>query len=365
MEISHLPFRRQIKLLARKGRTFSKIFLSNVDIKYLNYKTKITFYVINRERKILKNKYVFINGFILYTLKKYYNLNYKLSIMKIFRLLEKYNASHKYIFFSSIIRKNKFIQYKLEYLNKFIYFKKLYSNIIISSLFSKLFEKYLNKLTKHESIYSLNQSKLNNLILLPKLSYLLNNILEKKIEYNIVNLKSITHNTHIFTTMLGKIIKRKKKLQLVRDMGTIIDRVRLPKVNTVSERTRVTRNIEEIFTKYNDSKLINNINNYNNMNLLINDYTKHNTENKIHPAIFHTINYKNMSGLKIEIKGRLTKRYRADRALYKIKYKGGLRNVYSSYQGLSSVLFRGNIKANTSYSFYKSKRRIGSFAVKG
>ena len=34
-------------------------------------------------------------------------------------------------------------------------------------------------------------------------------------------------------------------------------------------------------------------------------------------------------------------------------------------KGLSAVLFRGNTKSNTSYSFSKSKRRVGAFAVKG
>jgi hypothetical protein len=29
------------------------------------------------------------------------------------------------------------------------------------------------------------------------------------------------------------------------------------------------------------------------------------------------------------------------------------------------VLFRGNTTSNTSYSFSKSKRRVGAFAVKG
>jgi hypothetical protein len=34
--------------------------------------------------------------------------------------------------------------------------------------------------------------------------------------------------------------------------------------------------------------------------------------------IFDSIKYKNMGGIRLEAKGRLTKRYRADRALFKI-----------------------------------------------
>jgi hypothetical protein len=72
-----------------------------------------------------------------------------------------------------------------------------------------------------------------------------------------------------------------------------------------------------------------------------------------------------MSGIQIEVKGRLTKRYRADRSVFTLKRKGGFKNVDSSFKGLSAVLFRGNTKSNTSYSFSKSKRRVGAFAVKG
>jgi hypothetical protein len=72
-----------------------------------------------------------------------------------------------------------------------------------------------------------------------------------------------------------------------------------------------------------------------------------------------------MGGIRLTVKGRLTKRYRADRTVYKLKWKGGLRNIDSSYNKLSSVLFRGNSKSNVTESMSKSKRRVGSYAVKG
>jgi hypothetical protein len=68
---------------------------------------------------------------------------------------------------------------------------------------------------------------------------------------------------------------------------------------------------------------------------------------------------------RLEAKGRLTKRYRADRALYKVRWKGGLKNIDSSFKGISSVDYRGYQKANIDYSILASKRRIGAFAVKG
>jgi hypothetical protein len=69
--------------------------------------------------------------------------------------------------------------------------------------------------------------------------------------------------------------------------------------------------------------------------------------------------------VRLEVRGRLTKRYRADRALFKVKWKGGLRNIDSSYKGLSSVTMRGHVKPNVDYSIFTAKRRIGAFAVKG
>jgi hypothetical protein len=42
-------------------------------------------------------------------------------------------------------------------------------------------------------------------------------------------------------------------------------------------------------------------------------------EKIIRGSIFNSIKYKNMGGIRLEIKGRLTRRYRADRAVYKLK----------------------------------------------
>ena len=72
-----------------------------------------------------------------------------------------------------------------------------------------------------------------------------------------------------------------------------------------------------------------------------------------------------MGGIRLEVKGRLTKRYRADRSVYSLKWKGGLKNIDSSFKGLSTVIFRGYADSNVEYSIRASKRRIGAFAVKG
>jgi hypothetical protein len=70
-----------------------------------------------------------------------------------------------------------------------------------------------------------------------------------------------------------------------------------------------------------------------------------------------------MGGARLIVKGRLTKRYRADRAVYKMKWKGGLKNIDSAFKGLSTVQYLGYRDSNVTKSSSVSKRRIGSFGV--
>jgi hypothetical protein len=72
-----------------------------------------------------------------------------------------------------------------------------------------------------------------------------------------------------------------------------------------------------------------------------------------------------MNGIRLEVKGRLTKRYRADRATYRADWKGGLKNTDSSFKNLSVINYLGYKNSNVEYSLYTSKRRIGAYAVKG
>jgi hypothetical protein len=72
-----------------------------------------------------------------------------------------------------------------------------------------------------------------------------------------------------------------------------------------------------------------------------------------------------MAGVRLEAKGRLTRRFTASRSVFKIKWKGSLKNIDSSYKGLSSVILRGHFKNNVQYSIINSKTRNGTFGLKG
>jgi hypothetical protein len=58
----------------------------------------------------------------------------------------------------------------------------------------------------------------------------------------------------------------------------------------------------------------------NNLDKLLNKLDSRKLENKdIHNLVYNSIGYKNMGGIRLEVKGRLTKRYRADRSKYFVK----------------------------------------------
>nr|YP_009763300.1 ribosomal protein S3 [Metarhizium rileyi]QIS49079.1 ribosomal protein S3 [Metarhizium rileyi] len=350
-------------LLRRRRNFLRRIYVSNAEIKHTNNKAIITLFTVNREKKLLKKKYLKINKKISKNLIRRYLLLYKNNIKKIYVLLSKHK--NEYAFISDKISKKRFLKYKLEYLNQFITLKNLYLKKIWSIIINRYWKTYLRLLRKYDLIYSLNQYKFNNQRLLPKLSNILNKIIGKKIEYNIINLKSIAYNTDLFTQALALKLK-KTRMKHIKSMFSILNRAYLPKINTIKERTLVKgqNNVDLFLDKYKDLKIISNLNTNNDLDRLLN--TIHGTsKKKIHNTIYNSIGYKNMSGIRLEVKGRLTKRYRADRSIYSLKWKGGLKNVDSSFKRLSSVLFRGNSNSNVSYSLTKSKRRIGAFAVKG
>ena len=81
--------------------------------------------------------------------------------------------------------------------------------------------------------------------------------------------------------------------------------------------------------------------------------------------VLKSLKHVKMAGIRIEAKGRLTRRFTASRSVFKMKWKGGLKNVDSSFKGLSTILLRGHVKSNVQYSMINSKNRNGAFGVKG
>jgi hypothetical protein len=160
-------------------------------------------------------------------------------------------------------------------------------------------------------------------------------------------MKSIILNSDFFTKILSLKLKD-RKANIIRLMNIILNKVKFPEVNTVTEKSIILKsvNMNLIDNKYlnlnlnsimsasaafGKSKLDNVFNNlyYNLMveqNTPSDNFHKSTLNNidapdfgKIYEIIFNSIKYKNMGGIRLEVKGRLTKRYRADRALFKVK----------------------------------------------
>jgi hypothetical protein len=72
-----------------------------------------------------------------------------------------------------------------------------------------------------------------------------------------------------------------------------------------------------------------------------------------------------MAGVRLEAKGRLTRRFTASRSVFKVKWKGSIKNLDSSYKKLTSVILRGHVKSNVQYTVINSKTRNGAFGLKG
>lgn len=332
--------------------SLNKIFVSKAEIKHTNSKAIVTIYTYNREKAVLLKKINMIK-----------NLFYK----KILFLLyndDKLNQ-RKIITASAALRLKTILTL-------------LHKELI-------LFRRFKLKL-------SLNKYKFEEKFLY-KLSKLISNFYNKKVEFNIINMKSIILNSDFFTQILSLKLKD-RNVNIVRLMKIILNKVKFPKVNRVKEKSVIIKsvNMDLIDNKYKNLNLNSIMSNsitldnvFNNLyyNLMVeqttptpsqssNIFHKSTLKNmdapdfgKIYEIIFNSIKYKNMGGIRLEVKGRLTKRYRADRALFKVKWKGGLKNIDSSYKRLSSLNLRGFIKPNVEYSIYTSKRRIGAFAVKG
>jgi hypothetical protein len=216
--------------------------------------------------------------------------------------------------------------------------RKLFGNFS-SSLYTKIFKalnfQELSLFRRYKLKFNLNKYKFQeNFLYL--LSSLISRYYNKKVEFNIVNMKSIVLNSDIFTYILTRKLKN-KKANIIRMMNSILNRAVLPEVNRIREKSPIIKSVDHslLENKYKNTNINYALNsllfeennfdlllNQNYKNILLENNNKDSTNkfyNKIYEIIFNSIKYKNMGGVRLEVSGRLTKRYRADRALYKVR----------------------------------------------
>nr|QDG01232.1 ribosomal protein S3 [Scytalidium sp.] len=395
-----------------KRLSVKKIFVAKGELKHTSSKIIITLYVFNKEKNILK----------LETKKLIKALVYPNKPLNSFKAIENSSNIDNIIKFNRPLTLNEYMYYNKDQ----IYSNYLYTiiskecinntinsvdslNIYIKDIISRIEDKKINNLnididkimyTKEykefimhtlsvflknyytsKASLSLNRIKFEESFL-THLKDLVSKIYKKEIEFNIVQLKKLHLNSDIFTQAIALKLKNRDN-KLYRVLKSVLTRVKVKKINKNKEKNyKMNRNNSFINSIMNTriNSLFNSLNNDNINNYLLNLFPtlviidEKNNKNKL--SIFKEnissreyinkyIKHINLFGIRIEAKGRLTRRFTASRSVFKVKWKGGLKNIDSSFRGLSSVMLRGHAKSNIQYSVLNSKNRNGAFGVKG
>jgi len=404
----------KIKRIATRYKRLSanKIFVGKGDLKHTNDKIIITFYVYNTERLFLFRNIRCLHRTLYYPtkgLEKYVNINrYGKEIITYNRpfTLDEYLVlpNHYEWYFS----------YVLYFVNKL---NRYYSNInkvceIVLNLkeknilndhekdfflyglvtlytfkypkynfyMDKCYWKYTRNFVKNRLLLRINKIKFSS-IAIEKFKHLVQKIYNKNIIFNIVNLKKMHLNSDIFTqavslklrnrdNKLYRVLKsslRKLKLRNVsrvrrlkksNNNEAIVNQIRNDNINSMFIKNNVKDRLNNLLLKYFPSCA--------NLSLNIIKYRKTKSKSiSLENYIFSILKHRQMAGIRVEAKGRLTRRFTASRSVFKMKWKGGLKNVDSSFRGLSAIILRGHVKSNIQYSLLNSKNRNGAFGVKG
>jgi hypothetical protein len=270
-------------------------YIKNRSIKEEKEKNYIAAYIlsnIKKKRKLIKKhlKTKFNNEFLTW---KENNITYYLNqILNLEKFNYKYDSNIKNNYFKTltVLRRKNLKIYKFLYFYQMLIFNK---------------NKFANWFLNYRNFGIIN---------------IISKIYKKKVELNIINLKSIHFSSDIYSESISLKLKNRKALFKVK--------------------------IPRLFDLYN-----------------LNKYSNNMVTSKSN--LLNNIKYKIISGARFEASGRLTRRLIASRAVFKYRYIGNLKNIYSSFIGLSTVMLRGYVKPNIQYTIINSKTRNGAFGLKG
>jgi len=323
---------RSKRLLLRLRRLSSnRIYLSRGEFKHINNNVSINIYMFNRQKHnyLSKIKNIYLKKFLA---KKKINTNLVKTLRSIYQkgldCLREVNKD-KYLLIRAldVVEKNK--KYKINT------FKSLYNyTLFFYKDLLNLTMKKLRLFFLYKQLVYLNKSKLNYTYL-RLLKKHLENLYNKNVEFNLINLNRFYLNSDIlFESVKLKLTRNKRKMRKI--LNKIKDKVKIDQKKLSLDSTNEVNKLNQI----NDVKLLK-------------------------TTVFNNLKYRHVTGFRLEARGRLSRRYTASRSVFKLKYKGNLLNLDSSYGGLSSVMLKGNLKSNLQYTELNSKTRIGSFGLKG
>jgi len=331
----------KIKILFKRRRhnksrySGDKIYVSRAELKHTNTKILIILYTFNKKKiSMLRN------------IKKLILLTNNIKTTKIDKTID--GADIEYVVpyknrAMFLLKKNFFVFKKLKMtffkmhnnLLKYFYLNIKKKNDYKIYIYNLRFLKKLFKLQK--TIFDLtklihfNRSKFNNLVLELKnlgLINLIKKIYNKKVEIQLVELKSIHLNSDVFSSAVALKLRDRHNNAVRVLRRAVLQMVKIPDLHTL--------------ITFDDT---------------IDTMNKNN--------ILKTIKQQIVSGVRFEASGRLTRRLTAMRAVFKYRYVGSLKNIRSSFNNKSSSLLRGYVKANSQYTLINSKTRNGAFGLKG
>ena len=452
-----------IRMRTRMKRlSTNRILVSKAEVKHTNDKLSITLYLYNRQKKYYINKIKkrYLLGLNIKNLK-FLVKKVKTNLINLIYYKNKVNAknswdlkflknSRDFKYLRSLIRSKSYINLRKSYsfldikekVNSKVKFIKIEVSNIISNIrkekdlffktltwnndnfknYEKIYIKnfvlkYLEKgilYMYYKQILFLNKSKFNNIYIVP-LKNIISKIYNKKVEFNLINLKYYHLNSDIFTQILVTKLRNRKN-RVLRVLKTSLRNIKLPSINKffilneIYTRKKKLQNLivkDLLFDPLHIKKkpkddILNNIleeslpinlktnfivylkqivlnkslpNKYRiqfktflktpNLNISLSPLIKKEFDRFCKNTMLNSLKYKVVNGIRIEASGRLTKRIVAARSIFKLRYNGNLKNTDSSRKGFSSVLLRGHFKSNLQYTKLSSKTRIGSFGLKG
>ena len=327
----------KIKILFKRRRdnkirySANKIYASRVELKHTNTKLFITLYIYNKQKSsiewyilkilvLVKYRKLIVDGERVFVpnhenripalLKNNFFIfrKWNMAFFKTNNNLIRYflvNLRRKYLKLSNIPT------YNIRLLKKLVRLQKILFNSLKLLNFNK---------SKFNSL-NLNLRNLGLISLIEKLYY-------KKVEINLVELRSIHLNSDVFSSAVALKLRDRKNKAVRVLRKAVLQMVRIPDLHTL---ITFDDNIEAM-----------------NKNNIIN-----------------TIKQQVVSGVRFEASGRLTRRLTAMRAVFKYRYAGSLKNIRSSFNNKPSTMLRGYVKSNTQYTLINSKTRNATFGLKG
>ena len=336
---------RTKRLLLRLRRlSLNKIFVSNGEFKHTNNKVIITLYIFNRQKQSYFNKmkkFRFFNYFSAEIKKNIAKLIIRKTKLKILYYLKNAGTSKTTLMY--IIKQNKLKSIpnnNINYNSSLNLYK--YINIFYRK-YAKRSYRYIKTFLYYKQLLYINRTKYNYTYL-KYLKTCLEKLYNKNVEFNLINIKRFYINSDILSeTITLKLTRNRKKI--LRYLKNMRKKIKINKKKYLFIEPKQDKIFKEnLVAKKKD--------------ILADSLTKKR-------IVFFGLKYKDITGFRLEARGRLTRRYTASRSVTKFRYKGNLLNIDSSHRGLSTVLLKGNLRSNLQYTKLKSKTRIGSFGIKG